>query len=139
VLARLGHTFRRSLAPPTPVLGPQTRIRLIDGRYPLLLSQLIDEGDGVEGPLPVHDEEQLLRVSPGQPRLLDDLGRPQGELELSERAVDQPQLVEGVLADEPGSATPSVGSADRPSSHIIATSKDGTVEPLAGSEVRSGG
>jgi len=60
----------------------------IHGDYPLLPIRGVDDHDHMEGSLPVDQQQQLLQDT-----------RLECAFEFAERAVDQPQLVESMLAD----------------------------------------
>lgn len=99
-------------------------MRLIDSDDPLLTTPGVDDYDHMEGSLPVDQQQQLLQHVLFEPGLFNDLCRLEGDIELGEGAVDQTQLVEGMLADplrilpdlatRNGSHPPIIASATRP-------------------------
>ena len=64
------------------------------------MAQAVDDNDDVQRMGPVDDQQQFLRAIRLEVDFLDDLSRIEQQLEFCERAVDGPELVEGVLADD---------------------------------------
>ena len=61
---------------------------------------IVHDGDNVQRPNPVDDEDELLQLGRSELPLLDHLGGGERGIELGEGAVEQAELVERVLAQQ---------------------------------------